>query len=197
MKLYEITGLFEELFTQFEDIQNYEPDTDADGNYIDEDGDIIENVDRLRENMLTAWYDTLEALEFEFDEKAENIGAYIKSLTAMSKVLKNEEENLRARRQRLDREAEGLRKYLLSSMEKLGRTKINTPRAVISVRNNPESVEISDEPRFIEWAQSNDHEEFLKYREPEIRKAPVKALLKIGGETPFASLKRTKTLIIK
>lgn len=55
MKLYELTESFAELFSQFEDINEYEPDTDADGQPIDGNGDIIEDVEAYKEKMLTAW----------------------------------------------------------------------------------------------------------------------------------------------
>lgn len=94
MKLYELTESFAELFSQFEDINEYEPDTDADGQPIDGNGDIIEDVEAYKEKMLTAWFDTLEGIEGEFDEKAESIAVYIKQLKAEAKMLKAEKAQL-------------------------------------------------------------------------------------------------------
>ena len=90
MKLYELTESFTELFSRFEGINEYEPDTDADGQPIDDNGDIIEDVEAYKEKMLTAWFDTLEGIEGEFDEKAENIAIYIKQLKAEANILKFE-----------------------------------------------------------------------------------------------------------
>lgn len=45
MKLYELTETFANLFGQFENINDYEPDTNADGQPIDGNGDIIEDVE--------------------------------------------------------------------------------------------------------------------------------------------------------
>ena len=36
MKLYELTGDFAELFERFDEIDNWEPDTDEDGSPIDD-----------------------------------------------------------------------------------------------------------------------------------------------------------------
>lgn len=33
--LYNLTGDFADLYDRFDEINNWEPDTDADGNYID------------------------------------------------------------------------------------------------------------------------------------------------------------------
>ena len=46
MRLYELTGLFAELFEQFDEIANYTPDTDEYGRMITEDGDIIADLDQ-------------------------------------------------------------------------------------------------------------------------------------------------------
>ena len=45
MKLYEMTKQFNELFDQFDEIDNYIPETDEFGRYIDGNGDIIEAVE--------------------------------------------------------------------------------------------------------------------------------------------------------
>lgn len=65
MKLYELTEMFSDLFNQFDSINEWEPDTNADGIPIDDDGNIIKNVDAYRNEMLTAWFDTLEGIEGE------------------------------------------------------------------------------------------------------------------------------------
>ena len=90
MKLYELTEMYSDLFNQFDAINEWEPDTNADGMPIDDDGNIIANVDAYRNKMLTAWFDTLTGIEGEFDEKAESIAIYYKQLLAEAKMLKAE-----------------------------------------------------------------------------------------------------------
>ena len=41
MKLYELTEMYSDLFNQFDAINEWEPDTNADGMPIDDDGNII------------------------------------------------------------------------------------------------------------------------------------------------------------
>lgn len=196
MKLYELTSLFSELFSQFDYINEYEPDTNADGQPIDGDGNIIENVDAYKDKMLSAWFDTLEGIEGEFDEKAENIAVYIKSMLAMAKTLKAEEDNLKARRKRCEKSAERMKAYLLNSMQELGRKRIDMPKAVISTRNNAPSLVVDDELSFIEWAQNNN-DDLLKYSLPEIRKSDVKKLYNAGEKIPFVHTESNTSLIIK
>lgn len=196
MKLYELTSLFSELFSQFDYINEYEPDTNAYGQPIDGDGNIIENVDAYKDKMLSAWFDTLEGIEGEFDEKAENIAVYVKSMLAMAKTLKAEEDNLKARRKRCEKSAERMKAYLLNSMQELGRNKIEMPKAVISTRNNAPSLVVDDELSFIEWAQKNN-DDLLEYELPKIKKNDTKALYKKGEKVPFVHLEQKTSLIIK
>lgn len=186
MKLYELSWQFESLFNRFDEINNYTPDDDAP----------IENIDAYRDKLRTAWFDTLTALEGEFDVKAENIACYIKNLTADIKAMKEEEAALRRRRQAFEKSVERLKGYLLSSMNTIGRAKIDMPRARLSVRNNAESIVIDDPDKFIQWAADNAAE-LLKYADPEIKKTDAKKLLQAGNQLPFAHLTRTQSLTIK
>lgn len=196
MKLYELSDTFSELFDRFDEIDNYTPDTDALGRYIDDSGNVIEDIDAYREAYRTAWFETLSALEEEFDIKAENIACYIKNLSAEIKAMKEEENALRRRRQAFENSVERLKGYLLGSMNAIGKAKIEMPRARLSIRRNAESLVVDDELSFIGWAQQNN-DNFLKYAMPEIRKTEVKKAAQAGKELPFVHLARTESLIIK
>ena len=109
MKLYELTEMYSDLFNQFDAINEWEPDTNADGMPIDDDGNIIANVDAYRNKMLTAWFDTLTGIEGEFDEKAESIAIYYKQLLAEAKMLKSEKAAIAKRQSQKEKQ---LRKRL-------------------------------------------------------------------------------------
>lgn len=196
MKLYELTDEMALIAENLEAVYSWEPDTDADGNPIDGDGNVIVNVEEYRAQMLSAWQDTLEAVGGDFDEKAGNIAAYIKNLKAEAENIHKEERALAVRRRVKEKALARITEYLLCEMERAGKRKIDTPRAAISVRNNPETVEITDERKFVEWAQEHA-ENVLKYVQPEIRKREVLALIKGGQEVPDARLTRTQSVIIK
>lgn len=196
MKFYELTETFTELFDRFDEINNYTPDTDANDNYIDDNGNIITDLEALRESYRCAWYDTLTALEMEFDIKAENIAVYIKTLSAEVKAMRQEEDALRRRRQAFEKSVERLKGYLMGMMNAIGKVKIDMPKARLSIRKNAESLVVDDEMRFIKWAQENAGE-LLKYSLPEIRKTDTKRILQSGEEVPFVHLTRTESLLIK
>ena len=176
MKLYELTTDFAQLFDRFDEISKLDGDT---------------------EEYKQAWFDTLSGIEEGFEVKAENIGAYIKELTAAAKYLKAEEEVLSKRRKAKEKQAEWLKKYLLESMQAIGRKKIDRPMAVLSIRTNPESVRFEDENAFITLCQKNGSEDYLRYKKPEINRSAVKEALQRGEKIEGASLIRTQTVTIK
>lgn len=197
MKLYELTEMYSDLFNQFDAINEWEPDTNADGMPIDDDGNIIANVDAYRNKMLTAWFDTLTGIEGEFDEKAESIAIYYKQLLAEAKMLKAEKAAIAKRQSQKEKQAENLKAYLLNSMQALGRKRIDMPKAVISVKNNAPSLVVDDEISFIEWAEEHNLDHLLKYSMPEVKKNDVKALCKKGEEIPFVHMESKQSLSIK
>lgn len=197
MKLYELTEMYSDLFNQFDAINEWEPDTNADGMPIDDDGNIIANVDAYRNKMLTAWFDTLTGIEGEFDEKAESIAIYYKQLLAEAKMLKAEKAAIAKRQSQKEKQAESLKTYLFKSMQALGRQKIDMPRAVISLKKNAPSLVIDDEISFVEWAEEHNLDHLLKYSMPEVKKNDVKALCKKGEEIPFIHMESKQSLSIK
>ena len=195
MKLYEMSTDFAELFDNYDAIVNIEFTPDGKGGFLDDDGNPVDPEERRRE-MQQAWFDTLDGMEQELVCKAENVAVYIKAMEAEAKSLKAEEDKLKVRRQAKENAAKRMREYLMGCMKQANISKIDEPRAIISLRNNPESVEISDENDFISWA-NEDHDEYLRYKAPEINKTAVKNALKSGAEIPFAALTRSQSLTIK
>lgn len=197
MKLYEITGDFSDLYDRFIDIDAWEPDTNEDGQPIDENGEVIENVTAYKEAMFEAWFDTLEGIEELFEDKAVNVAVYIKNLRSEAEQLKAEKLKLEKRQSAKNKLADRLEKYLFDSMQKVKRTQIDRPQAKIRIKQNPESTVIENEQEFIKWAECNDRDDLLKYEQPSVKKAVVKALLKKKENIPFAHLERKTVLEIK
>lgn len=112
----------------------------------------------------------LTSLMMDFDEKVENIGCWIKNLLSDAKAIKEEVDNLTARKKAYENKAESLKQYLYNA---LGGEKFKTSRLSISYRKS-ESVEVQD--------ISAISAEFLKYAEPAVDKAAVKAAIKAGRE---------------
>lgn len=196
MTLYNYTNIFEQLFESYDSIANWEPDTNADGNFIDANGDIIENIDAYKEQMLQAWFDTLEAVNAEFDVKVESLACYIKELKAQAESLKKEKQAFAKRQAQKEKQVEKLTRYLLDSMQVVGKTKVDMPRAVVTVKRNAPSLEISDELGLVDWLMKNN-DKLLKYEMPSVRKNEVKKQLKAGKEIPFVQLESKSSVTIK
>ena len=205
MKLYELTGDFTDLYDRFEEINSWEPDTDENGQPIDDDGNIIENVTAYKEAMLQAWFDTLDGIEELFEDKAVNIAMYIKELRSEAEQLKAEKMKIAKRQSQKEKAADRLEKYLLNSMQAIGRKVIDRPQALIKIKLNPESTIIENELAFIDWAESTNHDHLLKYNQPSIKLNDVKALIRkedkenVSSEqrVRFAHLERKTVLEIK
>lgn len=195
--LYNLTGSFVDLYDRFDEIDSFEPDRDENGNPIDSDGNVIDDVVELKEAMLTAWFDTLDGIEEEFEIKAVNIAVIVKSIKAEAEQLKAEKLRLAKRQAQKERAAERLEQYLLNSMQAIGREKVDKPQAVIRVKKNSESTVIDNEKSFIEWAETNGYTDLLKYKDPEVKKKEVKDLLKRNVELPFVHLERKTKIDIK
>lgn len=195
--LYDLTGDFKKLYDMFEEIGNFEPDQDENGNPVDSDDTIINDVAELKEKMLAAWFDTLDGIEEAFEDKAVNIAVIVKSLRAEAEQLKAEKLRLAKRQSQKEKAAERLEQYLLNSMQAIGREKIDKPQAVIRVKKNPESTAVDNEGSFIEWAETNGYTDLLKYKDPDIKIKEVKDLLKRNVKLPFVHLERKTKIDIK
>ena len=179
MKLYELTNDFQRLFDSLEDM--------------------TENAELTAEEKAEAekvWFDTLECVEAEFTDKAENVAAYVKVLSSEAKMLEAEEKALKARREQKVKQAESLKAYLMNSMQRVNLNKIEGVMAKISITKGRESTEITDPKAFVEWAKVND-DSLLKYKDPDISKTAVKAAIEAGREIPYAAVVRRPGLTIR
>lgn len=119
MKLYEITNALETVING--------------GLIFDEEtGEVIFDSENLDE------------LAGELDDKLEACGIVIKEAQAEAEAMKAEEARLKERRQRKEKEAERLKEYVLSCMERVGAKKIDTPRVALSTRKSS-VVDVFDE----------------------------------------------------
>ncbi len=135
--------------------------------------------------------DTLEAESGDLVEKGKNVAAVFRNLESDAKQIKEAEEQLYARRKALEKRAANLKQYLLNGMTVSGIQKIECPWFVVSIKNNPESVQIDDESLI-----PRDY-----FREIpatfQLDKNLVKSAIKDGFEVPGAYLARTTRLDIK
>ena len=135
--------------------------------------------------------DTLEGMAGELEAKATNVGFVIRNLDSMAEQIKQAEESMSKRRKALENRSKWLKSYLLQSMLATGKSKIESPYFVISVRNNPESVVIDAESQI-----PDDYmREIPATYEP--NKQAIKQAIQDGFTVPGAHLARTQSLQIK
>lgn len=141
-------------------------------------------------------WDTIEAVECELRDKAVNIACVIKSLKSDVEGFKAEEQRLAARRKTIENSIEGLKAYAERELQSAGVTAIkDDPRAQISFRKT-KSVSISDEYKFLDWAQDHHRDDLLNYK-VSVSKTAIKQSLDTGAEIPFCSIEEKNSMIIK
>lgn len=140
--------------------------------------------------------DTLDSIEAAVEDKVEAIIVVIKNLQAESKALEAEEQSLKDRRKAKENRVEWLKNYLYSQMERMGMRKIETPRGVLAIKKNPESVVIDNEAELIDWLEKN-RPEWLKYSAPAVSKKDVLDAVKNGETIPYVHTERKERVEIK
>ena len=136
--------------------------------------------------------DTLESLDADLEEKADNIACLIKSLEAEKEAIKNEVDGLMLRMTQKQVKADKLKQYLFDTFKALNKEKIETSRNVLQVKKNPPSVVLDED--FLNWASQNKPE--LTRIKVEADKTAIKEILK-NEELPFARLEVKERLVIK
>ena len=136
--------------------------------------------------------DTMDAIEGELDEKAENYGRIIRNLEAEAEAIRTEVDRLSRRRKTIDNNIDSLKKRLQMAMELTNRPKIDTPLFKFYIQKNAPSVvvdldDLQDMPM-----------EYLTYHEPTVNKAAIKDALKAGLDlTGIAHLEQSQSLRIR
>lgn len=140
--------------------------------------------------------DTIEAsgLVDDFADKAQALEFVARGALAHHASIDAEIDRLQALKARRDAVAAGVRKYLLTEMQRTGISKITCPLFSISIANNPPSTEIYDSLSLPSV--------YMRFPEPKPPvaapdKAAIKAVLLSGVEVPGARLLQSQRLIIK
>lgn len=140
--------------------------------------------------------DTLAGIDGEFDEKADDIACYIKTLLSESQAIKSEIDTLTERAATKKHKADKLTDYLFQQFKLSGKSKLETARNVLSIRKNPPSVQIENEESFVMWAKGNNAD-LLTFKDPTPNKKEIKIALQSGAKIPGAKLEQGEKLAIK
>jgi len=139
--------------------------------------------------------DTLEAEVWPLELKAQNYGFVIRNLQATAASIKEAEEQMKARRQSIEKRAAALADRLKVGLEIAGVSKLDCPHFALTIKKNPPSVEI--------WDEKQIPAEFMRTPEPppppspSPDKAAIKDAIKAGREIPGAKMTQATRLEIK
>ena len=112
--LFNISSRYASVLKLIDDYTDWEPDTDAEGHYLDENNEIIDDLVEYRQQLTDALLDTLDAVDGEMTDKLANCGAFVKQLTAEAGALDAEIKSLRQRSASKKREIERFKKYIIN-----------------------------------------------------------------------------------
>lgn len=138
-------------------------------------------------------YEAFAELQMARDQKIENMALLLKNAAATSAAIKAEIDTLRARKTVADNTVERMKEYITMAT---GGQKFETAKASISFRSST-YVAISDETELLNWLESHDKENCIKYKAPEISVSEVGKLLKAGEEVPYAALATRQNVQVK
>jgi hypothetical protein len=166
--LYEIT---QEFLYLFESITEALEDVD-----IADKDDIISN--------------TLANVSHEFDNKALNVARYIANLEHELLGVKEATKRLQVRAKATENKIDKLREYLLNEMRKLDKKSIKSDEIMLTLRNNPAKVVITDE-------ESLPADVKYKVTEIKVDKKLIADKIKSGEDVRGAVLTSSQRLEIK
>lgn len=89
--------------------------------------------------------DTMDGIEFEFEEKADSTAKMIRTLIADADAVKAEKDRLADREKALRNSADNLKKYLETMMLEVDKKKFKTKLFSFNIQNNAPSVKVEVE----------------------------------------------------
>lgn len=158
--LYELTGEYLELLEMAED-----PETDP-----------------------QAFTDTLESLDWEFEDKADGYAKIIAQMNADSAAIADEIKRLQARKKSMEGNVDRMKKSLQTAMEMTGKRKFKTALFSFGIQKNPPRVVMDSADIPIDYLVPQD---------PTIDKKKIMSELKTGAELPFAHLEQDEGVRIR
>jgi hypothetical protein len=135
--------------------------------------------------------DTLEGIGGDLQEKSINVAKYFRNMESDADRIEEAAKQMLARAKAIRNRSASLKNYLFVNMERAGISKIESPWFVVSIKQNPESVQVDDET-----AIPKDYfkEIPVSYQ---LDKALVKKAIKDGFTVQGCHLSRSNRLEIK
>lgn len=137
-----------------------------------------------------AFFDTMEGIEGEIEDKADGYACVIAKLNGEAKAIKEQEERLYNRRKAIENSIKRIKENLQYAMEVTGKTKFKTPLFSYGIQNNPASLVLdTDDMDAVPSIYVKTIREFDK--------SAIKDAIKNGEDIGFAHLEQTRGLRIR
>ena len=133
--------------------------------------------------------DTLELIDGEIEDKADNYAKVIKNLEGESKTIEEEIERLNRKKKGIDNSIDSIKKNLERCMIVTGKRKFKTTLFSFGIQKNAPSVNVKDE--------SKVPAQFWKKQDPKLDRTSLKEFLKENGNTEYAELVQGESLRIR
>ena len=150
---------------------------------------LLEFAMEAGEEEAQALADTMEAIDGEFEDKADNYAKDISALHETADSIDDEIKRLQSRKTAMNNNADRIKKNLEKAMIATGKEKFKTTLYSFGIQNNPASVVIDDDASIPK-----------EYRIPQPDKIDKKAIgdfLKAGNKVNFAHLEQSQSLRIR
>ena len=133
--------------------------------------------------------DTLEGIDGEIEDKADNCAKVIKNLEGESKTIEEEIERLNRKKKGIDNSINSIKKNLERCMIVTGKRKFKTTLFSFGIQKNAPSINVKDE--------SKVPAQFWKKQDPKLDRTSLKEFLKENGNTEYAELVQGESLRIR
>lgn len=144
-----------------------------------------------REDLdLEVLHDTLDAINDAFEDKADNIAAWIDELQSNAERKKAKADEWKASAKADLKKADSLKQYLIQELNYAGKKKMETDRFLLSTRKNNPATVIDDEKLIPNTFKATKVTELVD-------KTAIKEAIKAGKDVPGAHLQASKSITIK
>lgn len=133
--------------------------------------------------------DTLEGIEGEIEDKADNYAKVIKNLEGQADALDKEIERLQNKKRGINNSIRSIKGNLERSMIATGKRKFKTLLFSFGIQKNPPTVNVVNEAAI--------PENFWKQQDPVLDKKALTAFIKENGPTEYAQLTQGESLRIR
>lgn len=133
--------------------------------------------------------DTLELIDGEIEDKADNCAKVIKNLEGESKTIEEEIERLNRKKKGIDNSINSIKKNLERCMIVTGKRKFKTTLFSFGIQKNAPSINVKDESKI--------PAQFWKKQDPKLDRTSLKEFLKENGNTEYAELVQGESLRIR